>query len=265
MSRDILILKDVYVSSLDEFLILKDVKIAIPEGKTSVIMGLSGSGKSTLLKVMAGLCNVSSGEVMYRGKDISKFSHNKLLRAMRNAAFVFQDAALWANMSIYQNLTLPFSFSDKKITKEEIDKKIKRLCDEFLFDDDLMLRPAQISMGERKIISFMRAILQEPRLLFLDEPTSSVDPAVSDRIIRHLRSYKKKATIVISTNDPVICSQLADFLIILKEGRIVETGEFNTVIRSENPDTIEALSDVLSLASSYDQDILSMLGDDIDE
>ncbi|MEM5947832.1 ATP-binding cassette domain-containing protein [Spirochaetia bacterium 38H-sp] len=265
MNTDIIKLKNVFVLSLDGFTILKDINISVPAGKTSVIMGLSGSGKSTLLKVMAGLCEISEGEVIYKGRNISRLSHTKLLKTMRNTAFVFQDAALWANMSLYQNLTLPYSFSSKNTEKEDIDKKIEKLCNEFLFDDDLVLRPAQISIGERKIISFMRAILQEPKILFMDEPTSSVDAAVSERIINYLRNYKNKATMVISTNDPAICSKLADFLIVLKEGRIVETGDFDTVIRSDNPDTIEALSDVLSLASTYDKDILSMLGDDIDD
>lgn len=252
-------------ATIEGISILKDITLEVPEGMTTVIMGLSGSGKSTLLKVMNGLKEIEKGRIIFGEEEITRLSHERLLSMRRQTAFVFQDAALWANMSLLQNLTLPVLQRDPSADRQALLRRIERMCEEFLFDDDLSLRPSQISLGERKIASFMRALLVEPRTIFLDEPTSSVDPAVCERMIQRLRKEKRKGvTIIAATNDPRVCANLADEVIILKEGRLVETGSLSEVIRSTNPETIEALSDVLSQAASYDMDILSLLdGEDL--
>ena len=245
----------------DGYSILKNVSANFPQGKSTVVMGFSGSGKSTLLKVAAGLSLQDSGKVRLLGTDLDSVKAPELFKLRGRTSFVFQDSALWANMTTYQNLALPLQFHRRALQPEEVKKKIESYIEEFDFRDNLQLRPASLSAGERKIVSFIRALLLEPELLFLDEPTSFVDNATSEKMLRRLKSLKQEGrTLVTATHVPTIAAQLADRLVILKDGEILTQGEVQDVSRSADPRVKEILSEVLSQAATYDTDILDLLG-----
>lgn len=166
-------------------------------------------------------------------------------------------------MTTYQNLALPLQFHRRKMRPEEIRGRIQELIEEFDFRDNLQLRPASLSSGERKIVSFIRALVLDPDVLFLDEPTSFVDSATSDRMMRMLKRLKQEGkTLIAATHVPTIAAQLADRLVVLKDGEVIAQGELKDVTRSQDPRVAEILSDVLSQPAAFDGDLLDLLGGD---
>jgi ABC-type transporter Mla maintaining outer membrane lipid asymmetry ATPase subunit MlaF len=246
--------------SFDDFQVVDGVSLSIPTGRCTVIMGESGSGKSTLLKAAAGLIPADHGRVEILGVDLDLATPAELLDIRRRNGFVFQDAALWQNMSVFRNLALPVEFHYPGMDAEKMHLRIRELTGRLGFTDELSLRPAQLSSGEQKIISVVRALMLSPELLFVDEPTSFVDSRGIEAIVAELRRLKRDAcTILTVTHDARIVSQLADFLIVLDEGRIIAFGPVRAVIASSEPRVRAVLADVLSETATYDQDLLGLL------
>ena len=243
--------------------ILQNVSIDFPPNACTVIMGPSGSGKSTLLKAAAGLIVPDAGQVEILGTNPDHTTDRELEQLRARTGFVFQDDALWQNLSLLQNLTLPLQYHHADMSSESIKKRIDRLIGELGATRRLELRPASVSAGERKIISFVRAIVGEPELLFLDEPTTSVDGERADLMIRKLRELKERhITLIAVTHNARIASQLADYVVVLKAGRVLRFGSLHEISRSNDPEIERILTDVLSETATYDGDILELLDPD---
>jgi len=133
-------------------------------------MGPSGSGKSTLLKVAAGICVPDSGEVLVEGRSLLRMSDRRLLEFRRASGFMFQDAALWANKTIFENLALPLQIHRQDLAAASVRAEVLAALRRAGLEASAELRPAQMSMGENKIVSFLRAVVLRPALLFLDNP-----------------------------------------------------------------------------------------------
>jgi phospholipid/cholesterol/gamma-HCH transport system ATP-binding protein len=252
-------LRDVTVIR-DEVTILKGITLSIPRGKTTVFMGPSGCGKSILLKVAAGIFPPEAGEVLIDGRDIRRIPDRELSALRKSHGFVFQDAALWANKSVYQNLSLPLEFHGRDYDRGEIDRRIAEVIRRVAYTDSDKLRPAQLSSGERKIVGFGRAIINDPELLFLDDPTGSVDHTSGSKLLRVIKDLKAEGrTLLIATHDPELTGQVADYLVIMTGGTILESGPFESVVHSPDRRVAEILSEVLSQTSTYAGDILDLL------
>lgn len=229
----------------EERALLNDVSISIEEGKTTVILGIAGSGKTTLLKAIAGLLIPDSGVLEFSGINVADFSKKDVLKLRKKDGFVFQDAALWANMSIEENLSLPIQFHYPDIPKDAIREKIDYWIKRVGFWDTIKGRPAAYSNGERKMISFIRALIAEPACLYLDAPTEMVDNSGTVKIMEILREQKQKGcTIIIVTQVPEIITTLADDIIVIDEGRIIEHGPVDKILSSENISTKRVLTHV---------------------
>jgi phospholipid/cholesterol/gamma-HCH transport system ATP-binding protein len=236
-------LKNIEVYSTD-YRVLKDISISIPANQFTVIIGPSGCGKSTLLKVIAGILIPDQGEVLVEGSNIHLVPEKKLLELKKKNGFVFQDSALWSNKSIFENFELPLHFHYPELTPPMIAEKIRFALEEINLLDSIYLRPAQLSIGEQKMVSFMRALITEPTLLFLDEPTTSIDRTMRKKIISTLIKKKNnKATTVAVTNDADIISLLTDHLVVLKDGVVLQTGPINEVKMSTYASVQEILAD----------------------
>jgi len=243
-----------------EHISLDTVSVVIPGNRSTVIMGPSGSGKSMLLKVAAAVIPPDSGRVLLHGKNLQRLSQKELLEFRRTSGFMFQDAALWANKTIFENLALPIQFHFPNRSPEEIERRIRELLQPMNLLDSLNLRPAALSEGEQKIVSFLRAIVLEPIILFLDEPTPSIDYQLLEKMLGMIRGLKDRGcTIIAVTHDAHLTSMIANHLVILKGGRILEAADISEVRRSANREVIEILTQVLSEAAAYDTDILDLL------
>lgn len=243
--------------------ILKEITLDVPAHACTVIMGPSGSGKSTLLKTAAGLILPDSGSVSILGTDALHASDRDMESMRKRNGFVFQDDALWQNLSLLQNLMLPLQYHHRDLDAHAARARIDRLIGEMGATRRLELRPANVSAGERKIISFVRALVGEPELLFLDEPTTSVDGERADLMIRKLRILKDSGvTLLAVTHNAKIASQLADYVVVVKAGRILRFGSLKEISRSNEPEVERILTDVLSETATYDGDILELLDPD---
>jgi phospholipid/cholesterol/gamma-HCH transport system ATP-binding protein len=259
--ENIIELKDISVIS-QEYTTLLNITCGVPAGRTTLILGPSGCGKSTLLKVMAGIIIPDSGKVLLEGQDYHLLSEKRILEFKKRNGFVFQDSALWANKNVFENLSLPLRFHYPELDAAQIEEKVKRALDYINLNDSIYLRPAQLSLGEQKMISFTRALITQPTVVFMDEPTLSVDMEMKAKLLAIIKKLKNAhCTIVAVIHESAIVSMLADNLIILKSGMILAQGPFNQVINSNNSELKGILNDILQKPSSYDQDILDLLNE----
>lgn len=177
--------------------IINDVNLSIQEGTITEIYGASGGGKSVLLKLLAGILVPSSGRVLYYGKDIENMSHTEDLKFRKNCAFVFQNSALWSNQTIGQNIMLPLQIHFPKMNAEERNERIKKICQKVEYTKSLNLRPSDISDGEQKKVALARAMVIEPKVLFLDECTLSLDDHSAEVVMAGLHEYVDSGNTII--------------------------------------------------------------------
>jgi len=256
---DIVALEDVRVT-LGGFQALRGVSVGFAEGKSTVIMGPSGCGKTTLLKVAAGLIPPDEGRVLFNGKDIFLLSERGLLDMRRQNGFVFQDGALWENKSLFENLSLPLQVHFPDVPAADRNRRVIRALERVGLEESASERPAALSGGEKKIASFLRALMTEPALLFMDEPTLSIDHAMTDRIHQIIRDQKGRgSTIIAVTHDAQLTSTLADRLVVMDAGQVIAAGDFDEIKRSRHARVRAILSEVLKDIASYDTDLLSLL------
>jgi len=213
-------LRDVDFSAQDRRLV-RNVSFRFEEGMVSAMVGPSGGGKSTVLKLAAGLCIPSRGEVLFRGRAISRMNRQENLAFRREGAFVFQDAALWANQTLFQMLELPLRVHFPSMTAVERRQRVESVVAEVGYKRELGIRPSGLSMGEQKLLAFARALVCGPRLLFLDEWTESLDEKAAQHLIGIVRRMKGEgATVVLVSHDPRIIRGLSDVVLLVSGGAI---------------------------------------------
>lgn len=225
--KPIIEMKDVSFSVQNET-IVRNVSIRFEEGQSTALAGPSGGGKSTILKLAAGLLVPSGGGVYYRGRNIAAMNRAGNLAFRREMAVVFQDSALWANQNLNQILELPLQVHYPRQGSAKRQDRIREVVDMVGYRRDLSVRPANLSMGEQKLIAFARAMLCRPTLLFLDEWIESLDESAAQRLIALVRSLKaEQKTIVFISHDLPLIHSLADHVIMIVEGQIARqiTGE----------------------------------------
>jgi ABC-type multidrug transport system ATPase subunit len=200
--------------------IIEDFSHQFEEGKTTALAGPSGGGKSTVLKIAAGLLVPSTGEVFFRGRNISGMNRPQNLTFRKEAAVVFQDSALWANQNLNQILDLPLRIHYPQMSAAEREQRIREVTLQAGYRKNLAIRPANLSMGEQKLIAFARAMLCKPVLLFLDEWTESLDDDAAQRLVSLVRKFKDSGnTIVFITHDLSLVTSLADYVIMIAGGK----------------------------------------------
>jgi len=229
-------LKDVSFSAQTQHIVRK-FSFRFEEGKATALVGPSGCGKSTVLKLAAGLLVPSEGTVSFRGRDIFSMNRQENLAFRREAAMIFQDSALWANQSLYQILELPLRIHFPKMPPSERESRIHAVLADVGYRKDLSIRPAQLSMGEQKLIAFARAMMCKPKLLFLDEWTESVDDNAANRLISIVqRHHKEQNTVIFVSHDFRIVRNIADYVIMIIDG------QFSRVFSREEIESDEDLA-----------------------
>lgn len=206
--------------TIDRTTPVRNISLQIEEGTTTAFVGTPGSGKSTALKLLTGLFPPTHGKVLFNGKDLSNFTQKENVDFRKKAAFMFQDSALWSNQDIYHNLELPLQLHYPKMPKDEQKQKIVDILKLVDYEKPLSNRPADLSLGERKKIGFARALLCDPDILFLDEPTESLDNGTVARFVTILEKFcMRRRTLVFVSHD-------ADFLKMFRGRRyIFKNGE----------------------------------------
>jgi len=202
-------------------LIVSDFSYSFEEGKTTALVGSSGSGKSTVLKLSAGLLVPDRGKIFFRDKEIFNMSRQENLSFRKEAAMVFQDSALWANQTLYQNLELPLKIHFPSMSAAGRKERIVDVLREVGYNRDQGIRPAQLSMGEQKLISFARAMICRPTLLFLDEWVESLNESAAERLVQLVQRHQQEnKTVICVCHNFRIVKSLADHILIIAGGKL---------------------------------------------
>ena len=216
------ILKMIQVCYEDnEHKIINNISHYIEKSSVTVFLGKPGSGKSTALKLLAGLIPPSSGTITFEDKDIHSMTRKQNLDFRKRTAFMFQDSALWANQDIYHNLELPLQLHFPQMSVKERKERIRKYTELVEFTKPLSQRPAVLSIGEQKKISFARALICEPEVLFLDEPTESIDDKTEDLFISILKNFiAENRTVVFVSHDNYLINSILCDKIYFEDGEI---------------------------------------------
>ncbi len=206
--------------------ILENFSLTLSEGDSLVLIGPSGSGKSTLLKLMAGLLVPDSGEVLYRGHNLSTLSKKDQARQLSEVGMLFQQNALFDSMTVYENLHFVLSEVEGERVANGKHREILDLLTEVGLDHVPHLFPSEISGGMQKRLGIARALCLKPKLVFYDDPTAGLDPITSRKIVSMIMGLQKKwgATIVTVTNDMTRAFQLAGRCLVCLPGEFIMTG-----------------------------------------
>jgi len=218
--------------------VLKDVNLNIPKGKTTCILGGSGSGKSTLIKCLIGLLEVSGGQILVDGRDITKIkSEVKLAALRRKFGYLFQEGALFDSMTVGQNVTFGLKYLTD-VPEGDYPKIIKeKLALVGLKEDVAKLNPSELSGGMKKRVSLARVLAVEPEVILYDEPTTGLDPIMSDIISDLIIDLKSKlgVTSIVITHDMHSAFKIADYIAFLYEGNILLYGTPEEFRNTDNP------------------------------
>nr|WP_156584271.1 sn-glycerol-3-phosphate ABC transporter ATP-binding protein UgpC [Agrobacterium vitis] len=207
------------VKSFGHFDVIKGVSLDIKDGEFMVFVGPSGCGKSTLLRMIAGLDDTTSGDIVIDGARV-----NALPPVERGIAMVFQSYALYPHMTVFENIAFPLRV--EKMPEAQIHEKIDAVAKVLQLDQRLQQKPGQLSGGQRQRVAIGRAIVREPKIFLFDEPLSNLDAALrADMRIELTRLHRQlKATMIYVTHDQIEAMTMADRIVVLHGGHIAQVG-----------------------------------------
>ncbi len=208
------------VKKYDTKTIIDNISLEIEDKEFLVLVGSSGCGKSTILRMIAGLEDITSGEI-YIGDRCVNNIHPK----DRDIAFVFQSYALYPHMSVYENIAFPLKMRNLK--KEEIEKKVKEAAEILNLTEYLDRRPKQLSGGQRQRVALGRAIVRKPKVFLMDEPLSNLDAKLRVQMRSEIKKLHEKlqTTFIYVTHDQTEALTMGDRIVVLDKGVIQQVDE----------------------------------------
>lgn len=216
--------------------VLTGVDLTIPDNETLVIVGRSGCGKSVMLKHIVGLLTPDEGDVFVQGKLIRELKEKELYGIRKMFGFLFQGAALFDSMTVEENVMLPIVESGEKFSKSEMDKAVAEKLEMVGLPGIQKNKPSELSGGMRKRVGLARALITNPQYILYDEPTTGLDPIMSDNIddlIKELAG-RLKVTSVVVTHDMFSVKNVADRVAMMHEGKVYFTGTPDELLNSKD-------------------------------
>jgi phospholipid/cholesterol/gamma-HCH transport system ATP-binding protein len=215
--------------------VLNDVSFQIGQGQALCLLGRSGTGKSVTLKLVMALMRPDSGEVWVDQDNVVGMGEQRLSLVRKKLGYLFQDAALFDSLTLYENLALPLSRLTKK-SKDEIDDVIARVLTDVGLGGDGAKYPSALSGGMKKRAGLARALVLEPKILLVDEPSSGLDRITAAEIDELLMRCKTEhgTSLIIVTHDVHGARRVADQVAVLDKGNLVAFGSVNEVSQSDN-------------------------------
>jgi len=222
--------------------VLDGINLTIEKGNITVIIGKSGGGKTVLLKHLIGLIKPDRGEIWVNGTEITKLKERELNEVRKSFGMLFQEAALFDSMNVFDNVAFPLR-EHKKVSEKEV----KRIVEDLLKQVGLLgfgdKMPSELSGGMRKRVGLARALVLDPEIILFDEPTSALDPIIAltiDDLIKETQLHLKKTYVVIS-HDILGMFRIADRVAMLSNGKIIEYGTPDEIKQSNKESVIEFL------------------------
>ena len=233
--------QDVYYG-VEELEILKGISVAVAPGEILCIMGLSGSGKSTLTRCIAGLIRPTKGEILIDGEDISKMNETQLLKVRAKLGVVFQYAALFDSMNVYENIAFgllrgPLREENKRLSRITLIRRVAELLHAVGLPGIEKRMPSDLSGGMRRRVGLARALATNPEVVLYDEPTSGLDPvtgAAIDDLIVSTRNRNGVTSLVVS-HDMSSIYHIADRVMMIYEGKLQILGTPKEIQETNDP------------------------------
>ena len=224
--------------------VLRDINLTVPRGQTLVIIGESGCGKTVLLKTTIGLVKPTRGELWFDGNNLATLNDRELTKQRLRFGFLFQGAALFDSMTIGQNVAFPLR-EHGKANQQEIDEIVlSRLAEVGLPESVVKKKPAELSGGMRKRVGLARALAMDPELMLYDEPTTGLDPIMSDVINELILRTRARypVTSIVVTHDMHTARKVGDRIVMFYPLSRLDADE-PQVIFDGTPDEIDSASD----------------------
>ncbi len=218
--------------------VLTGINVTIPEGSTCVILGGSGSGKTVLMKHMIGLLKPDSGQVIVDGEDLVPMGDAQLEQVRRKFGMVFQAAALFDSMTVFENVAFPLREHRADMPEEQVRELVRSKLKLMGLPESVESKfPADLSGGMRKRVGLARAVVMEPKIVLYDEPTTGLDPITTAYVDEMILAAQRalKVTSVVISHDISSAFNVADYIAFLSKGVIVAFGPPEQVRASDQP------------------------------
>ena len=224
--------------------VLRNICLKIPAGQTVAVIGESGCGKTVLLKSMIGLVRPQQGQIYFADNNIHKLNDRQISQLRLRFGFVFQNAALFDSMTVGQNVAFPMRQAGTYTLTEIREEVLSRLSEVGLPDEAVRKKPAELSGGMRKRVGLARALIMKPEIIMYDEPTTGLDPIMSDVINELiLRTRRRNAvTSIVVTHDMNTARKVADRIIMLFPLSRLQPGE-SQIIFDGTPEELDRVRD----------------------
>ena len=224
--------------------VLRNISFTVPAGEAVCILGRSGTGKSVTLKLLMSLIKPDQGRIFVDQDDITTLNEKQISRVRRKMGFLFQDAALFDSLTLYENLALPLHrLTDK--SQAEIDAMVDRVLGQVGLQGDKQKMPASLSGGMRKRAGLARALVLEPKILLADEPSSGLDRITAAEIdeLLVLQKTEHKTTVIVVTHDVHGARRVGDRFVVLDQGDLIAFGTAAEVEQSEHETARKLISE----------------------
>jgi phospholipid/cholesterol/gamma-HCH transport system ATP-binding protein len=217
--------------------ILSRLNLKVKAGETLSIIGTGGSGKSTLLKSILGILPLQAGELWLFDKNLKLLKNEELNLLRKKIGMAFQQGALFDSMSVGDNILFGLGFQKQEVPSKDIKQKIQNLLEHVKLPDAYDKFPSELSGGMKRRVGIVRALIHEPELLLLDEPTAGLDPVSTSIIINMVKNLtsSKKTTIICVTSAVDIATRLGNNIGILNNGQIIAQDTFERLKEHEDP------------------------------
>jgi len=217
--------------------VLDNINLNLPEKQIIAIIGQSGTGKSVLIKTIIGMLKPDKGQVWFKDIDLTALNADELIEIRRNFGYAFQNAALFDSMTVGENIAFPLKELLRVKDRRKIKKQVAQMLEWIELPGIEKKRPEELSGGMRKRVGVARALIAQPQVLFFDEPTTGLDPVLSetinDLVVRVNRELQ--ITCVMITHDIPAAFRIADKIIFLNRGSIIADGNSDEIKASEHP------------------------------
>lgn len=219
----------IFKNGKDEVRAVDDISLNIYEGEIFGIIGMSGAGKSTLVRTLNRLEDITSGELLFDGRDLSLLSTKELRKTRKEIAMIFQHFNLLMQKTVLANVVLPLKLAG--VPKKEREEKGLEMLKVVGLESKAKAYPAQLSGGQKQRVAIARALAMNPKVLLCDEATSALDPKITEEILSLLKKINKelKLTVIIITHEMAVIEKICDRVGIIDAGKLAELGEVKDI------------------------------------
>src|SRR6266571_2744485 len=222
--------------SFGEMKVLDGISFGVEQGETFAILGPSGAGKTVTLTLAVGLIKPDRGRIIVDGEDITEMNERELAHVRRKVQLVFQSGALFDSLTVWENVAFPLS--DSGHTDQDIEKNVEEDLRLVEIADLAGLMPSELSTGMKRAVAIARAVAAQPKAILYDEPTTMVDPLMSQTITSLIRKMQRQLglTQMVVTHDIANCAEkVADRVALLSQGKFVFVGTIKELYSSDHP------------------------------